>query len=314
MLKKICVLITIIAMLITLYGCVNNSNSEQLVGSNHSDMISEEPLDTPKLSKAPSPTEVVMSAPTQSEDLLSNQNEDLPKLYEKYYEESPHVVYSADEWLKDDGRLDFPFDLDEDTSQMQWSESFSRFYIPKEALEAARTEDLLEVIKLWPYAKYFLYNYPSYYLEYLCTGFNATDELLTRLDLAEILLSTYIEDEFMPENTFDNNNKQMAYNDECSTRENGIVLCEILLATDMVFEQMDDDMRHSTLNAVIDKIGMRDSEEYPYLKLSARSGFFAHVIELRDSTGSKWYDYIINTYHKNETIVNLINSDFHSFW
>jgi hypothetical protein len=300
-------------MLIFLAGCAAEAGSVQPEDLNDSDIKSR------KLSAAPEvtavevfPTESAILTPTQTEADSPAPAKDFKKLYQKYYEQSPDSAYSVEEWLANDGRLDFPFDLREDTSKLQMSEVFTRFYVPKEALERAATEDLLRVSKLWPMTKYYFYNFPSYYLDFLLTGFNATEELVGRLDLAEVVLDTYIEDEFMTVCSFDDTEQQTAYNKECYIRENGIVLEEVLLAGNEVFDQMDDEMRQQTLDAVREKMELRQSGKF--LCHDSSSGFFAYIIELHDTTGSRWYDYIAETLQDNELIEQLDDLGVYHYW
>lgn len=224
------------------------------------------------------------------------------RTYQMYYEQSPEAAYSADEWLAS-GQLQYPFDLQEDTSQMQTAEMFARFYVPQEALTQAKTEELVYLCAMWPMTIYSFYNYPSHYLEFLTDNFNAADNLTKREDLAEVVLDLYEKENFLQDITFANREEQMEYKQEAYVCERRIVLEEILLASNSSFEQMDEEMRERTLVAVLEKIKSRESGEV--IGGYTTSGFLAYICEQHADGNSEWYNYIMTKFPDSELISDL---------
>lgn len=218
--------------------------------------------------------------------------QELPeRSYRTYYEACPEAAYPAEAWFSADGRLDFPFPVEEPDPDASRDAMFARFYIPDEALEKAETADLLQLVKCYPASGltgYGLYNYPSYYLDFVMQTFNAVDELYGREDFPETLLQVYAAAEMLPERSFDDKEEQAAYNRERSADANGIMLLEIMLAQDTVFEGLDDEQRRQVINTVIVKDNIRENND----GYGRCAGFFAAVKELHEADGSKWYDYI----------------------
>lgn len=211
--------------------------------------------------------------------------------YQICYEACPEAAYSAAEWLSADGRLDFPFVLEEPVPNASRDEMFARFYIPAEALKQAETKDLLQLVKRYPgsgLTAFYLYNEPSHYLDYVTQTFNAVDELYGRKDFAETLLQAYAAEEMLPAQSFDDKEEQTAYDKERNAGANGIMLLETMLAQDTVFEELDDGQRRQVLEEVIAKDRIRDEDEC----YGRCSGFFASVKELHEAGESRWYDYI----------------------
>lgn len=211
--------------------------------------------------------------------------------YQICYEACPDAAYPAEAWFSADGKLDFPFVLEEPLPNASRDEMFARFYIPGDALKQAETTDLLRLVKLYPgsgLTAFSLYNYPSYYLDFVMQTFNAVDELYGRKDFAETLLQVYAEEEMLSARSFDDKEEQAAYEKERSACANGVMLLEIMLAQDAVFENLEDGQRRQVLEAVIAKDKIRKNDE----RYGRCSGFFASVMELHEAGESKWYDYI----------------------
>lgn len=211
--------------------------------------------------------------------------------YQICYEACPEAAYSAAEWLSADGRLDFPFVLEEPVPNASRDEMFARFYIPEEALKQAETKDLLQLVKRYPRSgltAFYLYNEPSHYLDYVTQTFNAVDEFYSRKDFAETLLQTYMAEEMLPAQSFADKEEQTAYDKERNAGANGIMLLEVMLAQDVVFEELDDGQRRQVLEEVIAKDRIRENDDC----YGGCSGFFAYIKELHDADGNKWYDYI----------------------
>lgn len=222
----------------------------------------------------------------------SSKKEETPvRDYQICYEACPEAAYPAAEWLSADGRLDFPFVLEEPVPNASRDEMFARFYIPEEVLKQAETKDLLRLVKRYPgsgLTAFYLYNEPSYYLDYVTQTFNAVDELYSRKDFAETLLQAYTAEEMLPAQSFADKEEQAAYDKERNASANGIMLLEVMLAQDVVFEELDDVQRRQVLEEVIAKDKIRDEDD----RYGQCSGFFASVKELHEAGGSRWYDYI----------------------
>jgi hypothetical protein len=241
----------------------------------------------------------------------------------------PHAVYSADEWFKAGGIVlpFYPFDLNDGVTG---TERLVRFVIPHEVLEQASTDDIVHLLGMYN-ASPSMFNYPSYLLDYLINNFNSINEMLTRTDFAEVLLENYIKIEFMPWREFDDTNEQFNYELEMSGWNGGISTREIFLACNNTFDQMNDEMRHRTLEAVMEKAGIRREsrmyivENKPYVCGEilygdrSESPFFEYIIELQYKenfvwceenqervpllpVGSRWYDYIFQTVQDDELI------------
>ena len=206
--------------------------------------------------------------------------------YIEWYRESPESAYAAEEWISEDGHLDFPFDRDEDTAGRSRAENQTRYYIPVKALEQASTEELLRMTKeMLPPQHYHLYNMPSYFLGMMQSRFNIIDALVNRADFAQVLLAAYTADAYIPLIAVE----QMGA--DGGTREGEIVLEEIMLSGDAVFDQLNEDERQQALTAVLEKEAARASGAY--FCANETSSFFAHVYEQYEEGGSKWYDYIV---------------------
>ncbi len=245
-------------------------------------------------------------------------------------EEYPQLIHPAKEWLSK-GYLDYPFNLNDysyrDHEDYNKAYESVRFYIPQEALEQAATEDLVRLVGHMPKYPPNAYEFPSYYIENISSWFNAVDEMRTREDFPKVLLESYIKSEFMPVRSFEDSKQQFDYDVEAYAREREILSKEIFLACNSTFNRMDDEMRRRTLEAVMEKIEIRQREEFKYI--NSVSGFFAYVNELQnyghdehisrdDGTmeyissppvGSKWYDYIAQTLQDDEIIEYI-----ESFW
>lgn len=169
------------------------------------------------------------------------------------------------EWLIAEKELQFPFDLETEVYMPE------RHVVPEEALQVATTESLLRAVKQYTdhFTTYLFYNLPSDYLV-AAERFNAAGELEQREDVAEVLLTVYEEENL--------------------EKEDEIVLEEIFLAANFVFEQTDEEMRKQILEAVMEKVQMRrvgtDTADHP-------CGFFAYITEMKDTDASLWYAYIM---------------------
>ena len=225
------------------------------------------------------------------------------RLYQKGYEKSSYAAYSATEWLKN-GRLEVPFDRNDMLEAGQMSERYAMYYIPQEALRKASTVDLVRVSVFdYPFGTYSEFEFPSEYLNSVRECFNAVDELFGREDMATALLKMYEANGFSMHSAATSKAKK----EEAARRENGIVLMEILLATDEVFERIDG-CQSQVLDAVKYKMQMRNSGLY--LAEKSVDGFFSYIKE-NSRKGNKWYDYIMTWYSDDkELLMYLENASY----
>ncbi len=304
--------IPVIVIMASLTACTGTADSLSVKDTNASQ--SENSYNTPTEHETVEPT--LEPVPTYFND---------PNV-----EEYPQLIHSAQEWLSK-GYLDYPFSLNDYSyrDQEDYNKAYEsvRFYIPQEALEQAATEDLVRLVGQMPKYPPNAYNFPSYYIKSISSWFNAVDEMRTREDFPKVLLESYIKSEFMPVRSFEDSKRQLEYDAEANAREREILSQEIFLACNSTFDRMDDEMRRRTIEAVMEKIEIRQREEFKYV--NSVSGFFAYVNELQnfghdepisrdDGTieyvslppvGSKWYDYIAQTLQDDE-IIEYIDS----FW
>lgn len=223
------------------------------------------------------------------------------KAYEKYYAECPEAAYSVADWLGPDGIIGFPFDW-RDTLEMSNPEREVIYYVPQEALDRATTEDLVELLVGYDHRSRFdIYNFISYYWDYVLNNFNVAEELISRESLAEDVLKAYQKDNFLIKSSFGDAAKQKAYDEQCYDQFNKIGLEEIILATNLAFDQMDDEMRKATIEEALNKVEERLSGKFKCSYGLANgedgfgempSGFFAYIVEMEESTGSKWYRFM----------------------
>lgn len=188
--------------------------------------------------------------------------------------------YQSDRWFDENGTFRYPFDQREDVSGWQSDEIIGRYHVPADALERASTYDLLQVCKDFQLSNFTAYNLPSDFLRYETNVLNAVDELLTREDLVEILLEDY-QEELYPS----------ASGEIDLYAEQRIVFDELILADNEIFNQMTDEQRQYTLEAVFEKNQGRESGKYKSTMVFA---FGAYICEQQDEGGSDWYEYIMS--------------------
>lgn len=96
------------------------------------------------------------------------------------------------------------------------------------------------------------------------------------------------------------------------TREalNQVVFEEILLASNLAFSQMDENMKRRVIDEVMKKLG--DVQSGKYWTQSITSGFFAYIAEEQEAEGSMWYDYISK--NCSEEVKQYLTTDYMSFW
>ena len=229
------------------------------------------------------------------------------KSYQLFCSEAPDYVYSAEAWITGDV-LHYPDDI-EQRGSLQWNETMAGYYVPTEAIEKASTISMLDVVASWTFSTYNLYNAPSDYITYTRDMFNAADELWKRDNLAEAVLERYEQETFMPACSFAVQKQEEEYKKEAYGVDRRIILEELILASNEVFEQMDDEMRERTLKAVEEKYSYRLDESY--ITSYSSSGFYAYVSELNKNGESKWFAYIKERQEDSALIEKL--SDFYSW-
>ena len=176
---------------------------------------------------------------------------------------------------------------------------------PVEKEESDRAQELLDsLLEDLSYTSHELYNYPSDYMAFVSGKYAAMEELTQQSNYVDALLETYQGIKFLEAQTV-SEDEDTAYEKECKEQTDRIVLLEILLATDEVFEQMSEAQKEQTLVAVRDKILARGNGKYNTGREYALmvNGFFAYIKE-GEYSGSKWYEYIVNS--ENKSAQNLL--------
>lgn len=207
------------------------------------------------------------------------------RLYNTRIEAFPDCVYSAEEWLSDDGSLKLPFDEKEKTEHDDNLDfKFGRYYIPEEAIKAASTEDLLGICTDTCFAKEVIcFDRFDLQVQSLANKLNAVDAVFARDDFAEVLLQAYQEDTLAP--------AEAAYNEETNASACAVITEELFLARNEVFDQMTDEMREKTLSEVMKKQELIESGEYDY-SIYNSSCFLCYAEELHNAGDGRWYEYL----------------------
>lgn len=274
-----------------------------------SDMVSEEDSNADSV-EASNTDSTEASNTASAEERTQLETEPYYAEYVSDYDELfSEAMYSAEEWFNEEGKLEFPFDLQITLTDIPVEEKFAIFYIPQEAMDAASTEELFNILKRIPMTRAQIYEHPSDFLNFLSGRFNVTNECLCREDLAETVLACYQSDMFMVKVNSDGEDasEQMS---EGLRQESAILLQEVILATDLAFDQMDDTMRMETIEAVEIKRRMRKQGIFECS--SSSDGFYGYIGEMMyRGYGSKWYDYIRDQVPDNEQMLELIDNYFH---
>lgn len=233
--------------------------------------------------------------------------------YLYYRDRAPEYVYSAEEWTKT-GKLDFPFDVHEQTDLKFYQEQAS-YFVPDEALHAAPTIELLDLMMRWPYLYVGGYQFAAEQIYMITEEFNVTDEFFSREDRAQALLKMYCSVEFYSREDVENGvlSAEAAYD-----YADGVELLEILLARNDTFELLNEGERRRCLDEVLRKYDMIDTGNY--YTSSEDSFFFFYLREVyaygecewydpdyyvtllrgEEPVGSKWYDYFVTDLHDEE--------------
>lgn len=237
--------------------------------------------------------------------------------YEREYlyfrDRAPGYVYSAEEWTKT-GKLDYPFDIHERTEQVSYPKR-ARYYVPDEALHAAPTIELLDLMMRWPYLYVGGYQFAAEQIYMITEWFNVADEFFGRADRAQALLEMYCSVEFYSREDVENGvlSAEAAYD-----YADGVELVEILLARNDTFELLSEEERKRCLDEVLRKYDMIDTGNY--YTSSEDSFFFFYLREVyaygktewydpdyyvtllrgEEPVGSKWYDYFVTVLHDEE--------------
>lgn len=235
------------------------------------------------------------------------------KLYLYYRDRAPEYVYSAEEWTKT-GKLDFPFDVRERTDLKFYPEQ-ARYFVPDEALHAAPTIELLDLMMRWPYLYVGGYQYAAEQIYMISSQFNVADEFFCRADRAQALLEMYCSVEFYSREDVENGvlSAEAAYD-----YADGVELVEILLARNDTFELLSEEERKRCLDEVLRKYDMIDTGNYYtssedsffffYLREVYAYGktewydpdYYVTLLQGEEPVESKWYDYFVMVLHDEE--------------
>jgi hypothetical protein len=159
---------------------------------------------------------------------------------------------------------------------------------------------------------YSLYNYPSYYLNYLTMKLDAYNKFLECKNYASITLRSYKKTDFYKNNRQQNKSskKWESYRHKAIKRDDAIAFEEILLAREGTFETLSDKEKISVLNEVKEKLELRTSCKY---FASTNSPFLFYVQEQNTAGKSKWYDYIMDTSEKYSELKEILSIEMLSW-
>ncbi len=316
--------------LASLVGC--SSDAEQSPAAENKENTSvesqqEETLTSEEESSSDEISKETIESSTQASETSTDETED-----ESEDEQTEEIdieadsAYTWEEWLGEDGHLYYPFDQDEDTSDWQWSDVKARYVIPEQALENAQTIDLVTVCNdasTSIYSPASLYNDAAQML-YNFLQFNAASELLERDDMARTVLEVYKDSDYVLTEDISEAEGDGITAEEAVSVETAIVRMELFLASDEAFDQMTDEEKMDTLDAILEKYEHAQSGEY---YVSRKSAFASLVCELGNTDygseyydylweGSKWYDYIQELAETEDGAgyAVLTELDAHSYW
>ena len=212
--------------------------------------------------------------------------------------------YSAKEWMDEEGKLLFPYD--EYRYRMEgMSNILASLDMPEEVLQKAATEDILKVVcEGWLTSGAtlaYIFGFPSDYVNIASANIGVVNELLQRSDMAKAVLEDYCTRNYV---------QGSETSREARDSLNQVVFEEILLASNLAFSQMDENMKRQVIEEVMKKLG--DVQSGKYWTQSIKSGFFAFIAEEYAAGGSLWYDYISDNCP--EEIKRYLTKDFMDYW
>ena len=212
--------------------------------------------------------------------------------------------YSAEEWMDEDGKLLFPYD--EYRYRMEgMSNILASLDVPEEVLQKAATKDVLKVVcEGWLTSGAtlaYIFDFPSQYINIASANIGVVNELLQRSDMAKAVLDDYC-----------TRNYVLGTETSKPARDalNQVAFDEILLASNLAFSQLDENMKRQVIDEVMKKLV--DAESGKYWTQSITSGFFAYIAEEQEAEGSLWYDYISKNCSKEAK--QYLTTDYMSFW
>ena len=148
------------------------------------------------------------------------------------------------------------------------------------------------------------------------------EEVLKRQDMAKALFAEYKTDTFPMLRSFGNEKEQEAYDSEARFAIEKIATMEALLASNLAFDRMDEEMKQQVLAEALKKVEQRQSGRFQCGYKSADgeillsefpSGFFAYILEQEERSGSKWYRYLAET-GETELVEKLEGLSVHQCW
>ena len=174
--------------------------------------------------------------------------------------------------------------------------------VPEEILSVMTTEELFDMVFEWAngITEPYIYDFPSYYIDYIYYWFNGMPELLKRDDLGELLISNYHSMEFTLPSDSDT--------EEQLRERHRMAMIEILLAFDSTYDDLDDSERLEIVNELYLKSENRITR-FDY------SGFFLLLQQkdLEENTGYQIYNSDENAaqdyYNKEWNWCNFINEN-----
>lgn len=207
---------------------------------------------------------------------------DFENVLESAYGLEPY--YTAEDWMDKDGKLLHPYANNKEL-MTGVGNIMASIYMPEKVLEKASTEDLLKVVCDGWFSTNVtltgLFNNASDYVKNSVVRNQATNELVRRSDMTEVLFEDYCNREYV---------KGTEYSDEAALELKILQFDEIVLGSNHAFSIMTDDMKSKVLEEVLKK--NKDIQSGEYYNSGHQSGFFSIIEEEYINGGSDWYTYI----------------------
>lgn len=258
----ICILIAA-ALIFSLAGCSSSNNSKDI---------------------APSVT-----YPDDIEETLPDSEIDTSILYAPYDDSKRDypILWTFKDWTDDNGNITIPYEMDFVNDYL-----LERYYIPIEAANKAPSSLLLQIVKdsLWgllgPMGAYYEPD-TSVFQSHKCLSQSiAASVLFTRNDMAVTLYNDYITDDI----------HYALYEDSgymCDRITLNTYFEEAWLGSNLAYKQLDDNRRMNIINKACITAQYVVDNDTPGTPLPVPAFWDTIAEEHKQSSGSLWYDYIM---------------------
>lgn len=205
-----------------------------------------------------------------------------------YGDFAPDVTpkYSKDEWMNENGEIMYPYRGHEDEiSKLFIYEKLPFYCIPNEVLEKMTSKQLFVVVCDWMSEtlvtpEFHTSRFPGFLTECLYNC-QAANELVHRKNMAEVLYRDYLERDYID---------TTEAKGEALTNYKLISFEESVLASDLAYGMLDDDMKKTILAEAVEKAN--DIEYVKNMGISHSSVFYNCIMHQSLTGKSGWYDYI----------------------